>query len=244
MLMKKGIGKVFYFYTNFYNMFLSKLVPSFFYLILICCFSMEAVSQSDCKVKMEELEGSYEGDCKKGLAHGKGTAEGTDTYSGEFRKGLPHGNGVYTWKDGMSYDGEFRNGVKHGEGKMMISIINQEDSVLTGFWNNDVYVGKYKEPYKIYDKTSLVTGTSVEKAEGEEFVIYVTIKLKGKTQSNAKFDLREQVGNYSQIQPFGRVTKVYVVRFPFRFVLSYMEELVEIEIFNEGSWNLAIDINK
>jgi hypothetical protein len=213
-------------------------------IVLVCGISVNGLSQSDCQVKVKELSGSYDGDCKKGLAHGEGTAKGTDQYKGEFRKGLPHGKGIYTWSDGMSYDGEFKNGEKQGEGKMTITVINQKDSVLVGFWDKDTYVGKHKDPYKVHDKSSLVTGTRVTKAEGDDSIIYITINLKGKNESNANFELQEQVGSYSSIQPFGRVTKVHVVRFPFRFVLSYLGETAEIEIFNEGAWNVLIDINK
>ena len=215
-----------------------------FSVVIYLGLSSIAIAQSDCEVKIKELEGIYEGECKKGLAHGTGTAEGIDKYQGEFKKGLPHGKGVYTWSNGMMYDGEFRNGEKDGEGKMTIAAINEKDSVLTGFWNKDIYVGQYKDPYKIHDKSPLVTGTRVTKAEGSESIIYININLKGKTESNPNFVLQEQVGSYSSIQSFGRVTKVYVVRFPFRFTLTYLDETADIEIFNEGTWNITIDINK
>lgn len=225
-------------------MFNKKINAALLCILLTASLSLNAFSQSDCSVKVKELQGTYEGDCKKGLAHGNGTASGTDKYKGEFKKGFPHGDGIYTWADGMKYDGEFRNGKKHGEGKMTIAVINQKDSVLTGFWDNDTYVGKYKEPYKVHDKSSLVTGTRVTKADGDQNIVFISISLKGQNQSNADFELLEQVGSYSQIQPFGRATKVFVVRFPFRFTIKYQGETVDVEIYNEGSWNLTIDINK
>lgn len=211
---------------------------------LCLVFYNSLIAQSDCKVQIDELAGKYEGECKKGLANGFGTAKGVDQYTGEFKKGLPHGNGVYTYSNGMVYDGEFRNGEKDGEGKMTVAIINNQDSVLTGFWAKDKYVGKYKTPYKIHYKSPLVTNTKITAADGEESIIFLTISLKGKTESNPSIALQEQTGSYSSIQPFGRVTKVYVVRFPFRFTLTYMDETADIEILNKGSWNVSIDINK
>ena len=213
-------------------------------ILLIIVFFSEVTAQSNCKVDIEELAGKYEGDCKKGLAHGNGTAIGTDQYTGEFRKGLPHGSGVYTYSNGMVYDGEFKNGLKDGEGKMNLAPINNRDSVLVGFWSKDKYVGQYKDPYKIHYKSPLVTGTKITAADDDESIIFITISLKGKTESNPNFTLQEQIGAYSTIQSFGRTTKVYVARFPFRFTLTYMDETADIEILNEGSWNVSIDINK
>ena len=214
-------------------------------LLFLLALSFNQVSaQSDCKVKVEELSGKYEGDCKKGLAHGFGTATGEDKYEGQFRKGLPHGKGIYTYNNGMVYDGEFKNGLKDGEGHMTLAPINNTDSILVGFWAKDKYVGKHKTPYKVHYKSPLVTSTKITNADDEESIIFITISLKGKTESNPNFTLQEQIGAYSTIQSFGRATKVYVARFPFRFTLTYMDETADIEILNEGSWNIAIDINK
>ena len=49
-------------------------------------------AQNPCKVLMKEISGSYSGECKKGLADGKGEAKGVDRYIGAFKKGLPDGN--------------------------------------------------------------------------------------------------------------------------------------------------------
>ena len=213
--------------------------------ITVCLVFLNSLfAQSDCKVKIEELVGKYEGDCKKGLAHGFGTAKGVDQYTGEFKKGLPHGDGVYTYSNGMVYDGEFRNGEKEGEGTMTMAPINSQDSVLVGFWAKDKYVGKHKDPYKIHYKSPLVTRTKITASEDEGSIVFITLSLKGKTQSNPDFTLQEQMGTYSSIQSFGRATKVFVARFPFRFTLTYMDETADIEILNEGSWNVSIDINK
>ena len=66
-----------------------------FSMLLIATASvLIAQDKSDCKVLAETLAESYEGDCKKGLADGKGKAIGTDSYEGGFKKGLPEGEGV------------------------------------------------------------------------------------------------------------------------------------------------------
>ncbi|MEZ5000926.1 MAG: hypothetical protein R2727_09975, partial [Bacteroidales bacterium] len=73
-------------------------------------------SQETCKVLMKELEGQYNGECKKGVANGYGAAKGTDTYIGDFRKGYPHGFGVYTYENGSVYIGSLKKGARDGYG--------------------------------------------------------------------------------------------------------------------------------
>ncbi len=58
-----------------------------------------------------EISLDYHGECKKGLAHGKGEAFGRDHYIGEFKKGWPNGNGLYKWNNGDNYEGEWKKGV-------------------------------------------------------------------------------------------------------------------------------------
>ena len=94
---------------------------------------------ADCRVRMPDLAGSYEGECHKGKAHGWGKAMGRDTYEGEFAKGFPHGEGTYTWANGDYYEGEFVKGAKEGKGKMVFASV-KADSVQAGLWENDQLV--------------------------------------------------------------------------------------------------------
>ena len=64
---------------------------------------------TDCLIKVKELQGTYEGECKKQKADGKGKAVGEDTYEGEFKEGFPNGTGKYSWKNGNWYTGSFKN---------------------------------------------------------------------------------------------------------------------------------------
>jgi hypothetical protein len=102
--------------------------------------SLIIFAQTDCKVLKAEIADSYSGNCKKGLAHGKGIASGTDTYEGQFKKGLPNGQGTYTWATGETYVGNWKEGLRHGEG-IFTYTIDENVVVMDGIWADDQYVG-------------------------------------------------------------------------------------------------------
>ncbi len=47
-----------------------------------------SIAQEKAMLGIPELKGKYEGEIKKGKAHGYGEATGIDHYKGEFRKGV------------------------------------------------------------------------------------------------------------------------------------------------------------
>ncbi len=96
-------------------------------------------SPSDCVVKVPALQGSYDGNCKKGLANGKGSAKGKDQYIGRFKAGLPHGKGTYIWASGAVYVGAWKKGVREGYGEFT-SKIDGRDSTIIGFWHNNEFL--------------------------------------------------------------------------------------------------------
>ena len=108
----------------------------------------------ECKVLMPSISGTYKGKCKKGLAHGKGEAQGVDHYIGRFIQGWPEGKGTYTWTNGDQYVGEFVKGKREGEGKMTMGS-GDEESVLIGIWENDDYKGFKPEKPKVINKYNI-----------------------------------------------------------------------------------------
>lgn len=79
----------------------------------------QAVRQpiTNCVVLDPELQGSYVGGCKDGLAEGYGEATGMAEYKGGFRAGRKHGKGTKTWpSSGDRYEGEFSDDRKEGFG--------------------------------------------------------------------------------------------------------------------------------
>ncbi len=105
--------------------------------VLFFAFVINGFSQYNCKVLVENLNGQYNGECKKGLANGEGSAKGIDTYVGNFKKGLPNGFGVYTYENGSNFIGKFRKGLKDGYG-LQNTITEAGDLVQDyGLWMAD-----------------------------------------------------------------------------------------------------------
>jgi hypothetical protein len=112
--------------------------------LAIIIFFLPAISifcqEPACSVLVKSLQGTYEGGCKKGLAHGKGVARGIDMYTGSFRKGYPDGRGTYKWAAGDQYEGFWKMGNKEGEG-IFRTQIDGKDTIIAGIWKDDKYTG-------------------------------------------------------------------------------------------------------
>jgi hypothetical protein len=92
--------------------------------------------QPACKVIDPELQESYEGGCRNGLAQGRGVARGTAVYEGEFRRGMKEGKGVKSWPWGDRYEGEFKKDKKDGRGVYTWGAQTQ--------WAGERYEGQFK----------------------------------------------------------------------------------------------------
>ncbi len=193
-----------------------------------------AQDKSECKVLVETLAGSYEGDCKKGLANGKGKAKGTDTYEGEFKKGLPEGEGIYTWSNGDVFSGTFKKGLKEGDGKLVYHPNQFADSTLLGFWKDDIYYGLYEEPYKVFSKTGPVNRVIVRRLGNSP----LDIRIRGEMDM-----LRE-----------GGVNSIYFngsgfdnVQFPFTLDMeaNYANVPVtfKVVIYEPGLWEVVVNFD-
>lgn len=196
------------------------------------------MNAQDCKVLMKSISDSYEGGCKRGKADGEGFAKGEDFYKGEFKKGLPHGKGIYTWKDGRVYEGEFDKGEKEGKGKMTISV----DSVITGYWKKNVYIGLYEKPYKKIDKSTNVSGYTISKVEDDINNLRFYIKINQKQESYPGLSFVVHSGSYqTQInnKDFVELTQV---TFPIKLKANYGRDFIEIEIFEPGLWDIRTEV--
>ena len=120
-----------------------------------------------CQVEMDNLIGTYSGECKNGYANGKGEAKGIDRYAGLFRNGLPNGIGTYYYSDKIYYTGNFQDGVKEGKGEIHYVRNGMFDSLIKGFWSADEYRGKKYITYSFtnnssFDRVSIILHMKVE----------------------------------------------------------------------------------
>ena len=140
----------------------------------ILCFMLAGslAAQERCRVLMSTISVHYEGDCKKGLADGKGEAYGVDHYIGHFKKGLPDGKGVYKWATGEIYKGSFKKGMRQGMGTYTFKVAGK-DSTLTGKWVKDKFVGNTEKTrvYSVLYKNNISRITVNRLGDGNEIRI-------------------------------------------------------------------------
>ncbi len=199
--------------------------------------------QADCQVKLPMISGSYTGECKKGLAHGKGSAIGVDQYEGRFFKGLPEGHGIYKWANGSYYDGEWKAGLRNGEGKYVSG-----DTVIAGYWKADKYQGKVRTPsYKIAAMRNVARYTvtkSVEKGNG----VTIRMLLGGSENSEIEdFSLAYSSGSeYRNVGTYGIQNSSLPLDVTVRYITwnqlhsAQYDVLFEIVILEPGTWNITI----
>jgi hypothetical protein len=199
--------------------------------------------QNGCKVIKPEISGSYSGGCKNGLAQGKGVAQGVDYYVGQFNKGLPSGKGTYKWADGTSFEGHWDNGVKEGAGKMVY-----KDSVISGYWKTDKYVGKIQMlPYSV-TRSMNVTRSSIKKTIGALDGVKIRIVRGGGDNT----DISDLSIYYSSGDEY-RISNTYGVQnvhFPLSVKVNYnswnsfhtsqTSVVFEFEIIEPGIWEVTI----
>lgn len=84
--------------------------------LLLVLFATSALAQTPCRVLDPTINERYDGECRDGLAHGKGKAYGKRTYDGWFSAGKKQGSGVYTFENGRRFEGEFDSDKPRGKG--------------------------------------------------------------------------------------------------------------------------------
>ena len=133
-----------------YKTSIMKMTVLLFVMIFIANYSIA----QECKVLKTEISTSYQGECKNGMAQGKGIAKGQDSYDGEFNKGLPDGDGTYIWANGAIYKGNWKKGMRDGKGSYVWHTANG-DSTLAGVWRKDKYLGTGIPPYRVLQAESV-----------------------------------------------------------------------------------------
>ena len=213
--------------------------------VLFLVISMNSVSaqNSDCKVLLDSLKGTYEGECSNGKASGKGKAVGVATYDGDFKNGLPDGKGKYTWPNGDFYYGSWKKGLKEGKGEIH-RMVNGTESLITGFWKKDMYKGQYEEPYKIIEMNNVVTYKDVQKIDSKRNSLVVSMKSGARAEANvAVFQVANGTYQRTNFTEAARTKLVEFqdVQFPFRVRFTGVEGgPIDIEIYEAGQWKLEV----
>lgn len=204
-------------------------------------------AQEKCEVLSENLKGEYRGECKGGLAHGYGEAQGKDHYIGDFKKGYPHGNGIYTWSTGERYQGEWVRGLRDGEGTYYF-FANGKDSVIYGRWVDDEYVGVYHErPYNV-DYRNNVGRISFNKISDDQQ--YVRLKFMRNGGEHTNINNLLMTGSSGTENTSRMFTGFENAEFPFKgkvifsapnaFYAATMRCELRYQIFEPGAWVVSI----
>lgn len=235
----------------------------FLFSAALILFSSVCFSQT-CEVLVAALKGAYQGDCKKNKANGNGSAIGQDSYTGEFKNGYPDGKGRYSWKNGDWYEGEWKKGLREGKGTMFYKEENAKDSLLTGYWKKDKYIGKYEKPYTVYYKTPDIAALDISRENSRNFEIIFTMQstrggamginsqIPKLTISNVDV-INGQYMTRADDNNMPKTTKTVLrgVQFPFRIRVTIAigvgtteGDIIEVEFLEEGRYNVDIHINK
>ena len=215
-----------------------------------------------CKVSIALLQGQYKGDCKNGLAEGKGEAIGTNRYEGQFKMGMPNGKGTYYYSDSSFYTGSMQDGIREGKGEMHYPLAGKPDSVIKGYWSADVYRGKN---YKTYDFNVADRFDRVDiepsSASGNSITIETastTGSPNGVTQNDAGSDYVLTMVDLISMHPstfirkessFNSNTKAsvtyYISKFPCTLQGTLSNGILfKLELYKSANWKAKFFINK
>ncbi len=212
--------------------------------IMVTSWTGLSAQESDCKILLPRLSGTYKGECKKGLAHGVGIAQGTDRYEGEFRKGYPEGQGVYRWADGTFYEGYFKKGLRDGSGKM----IYRADSVVTGYWKADKYTGKSQvKKYEVLQSRFIARSSFIKRSNSPNQIM-VKLTLGGSPNTTVQ-DFSMTYSSGDEFHP-GNAYGIQNITYPVTVRLQYRTWNIfrtvmtdctfEFRINEPGSWDVNI----
>jgi hypothetical protein len=195
---------------------------------------------------MPEIDSIYTGKCKKGLAHGNGFAQGKDAYEGRFKKGWPDGGGIYSWSTGEVYEGNFIEGVKDGEGVYSFTI-NGQDTVLSGLWKNDVYIGPIPKKPKVHQQVSVDRFNMKKISDVQNRVLIDFYQNGGRNAGITDLLIAGDSGYETNLG----LSKGYIdMTFPFTMTLKYTTPnklqtrtvycIFEFTIYEPGDWRVEL----
>ncbi len=232
-----------------------KLNSSFFLLILLfyCSILFSQDSTCICRVELNNLKGTYKGECKNGFAHGNGEATGADHYVGLFKNGLPHGKGIYYYSNLDNYNGSFQNGIKEGKGEAHYQREGKPDSVVKGYWSADEYRGK---TYKTYSTAEMPFFDRVEIVPSGESGNMLTIETSSTTgMLNYGYvltviDVVATDGSFinkqeTSMNPAKYFASYRLSKFPVRVRITLSNgKAFNLELYKNANWSVKLFLNR
>jgi len=236
------------------------------YLIgILLGMSASLLPAQNCEVLgPESIIGTYEGDCKRGRAHGEGVASGEAKYIGEFKKGYPEGEGTIEYPNGDIFSGEWEDGKIMGYGYKIEAV-----DTLSGYWKGDPmevrFMGTDKEDlkgYKILAKDNVPGGSPIIEKSEEGAENQLTIKLSDINRSIRAVSFNEISSGQPQqpqyVNPgqtansFGRtILQLKDVVYPFTGTIRYqvlnksanfaLPVVLRFQILEPGNWIVSIN---
>lgn len=202
-----------------------KILITFFISFLFLSFNTNIFSQNNCKVISEEMSGEYKGECKNGLAEGKG-------------------NFTFSNKRFM-YRGEFKQGMMNGKGAMYTLKNGKYKLVREGVWIKNVFSPDLP-PYEVKQTTNLDRYTVRKVDSGNKVMINF---LKNGARNSVR-NLNILVNNGVEVVG-GSIRGYENVEFPFSCRLLYytstklgtssFEVTFDVVINEPGSWEITLN---
>ncbi len=219
-------------------------------------------STQSCKVDFPTLAGRYTGECKKGLANGKGEARGIHHYIGSFKNGLPDGKGVYYYSDSIYYSGNFLEGKKEGKGETHYLRNGMPDSLIKGYWSADEYRGNQYTTYA-FDGAAMFDTYEISPTPQSGNTVTIEISTttgspdgtKGSINSGPGYvltltSLISTNGNFIKKLSETATTSRFIVtyelsQFPARlFAMLSNGRSFTLELYKSATWRVRLYVNK
>ena len=108
----------------------------------------------------------------------------------------------------------------------------------------DEYIGEHESPYEVISFTPGVISARLSETENpanDGNALFIEILNNGARTQSPSFGFNIINGTIQDRYLVGNITKILVARFPFGFTLNYMGETVEIQVYQEKSWNIRLD---
>jgi hypothetical protein len=216
--------------------------------LLVSALSVYSQDTTSCRVLMKEIAGTYKGDCKNGVADGKGTATGVEKYTGEFKNGLPDGKGKYTYRNGDIYSGYWTNGLKNGKGKYTYTV-NGESTTVEGYWKNGDYTGisNTDEFYRVTNKTH-IENYSIKKLEGDGDKISVFFERANLKTTPSDLQITVSSGDLNQGNRCITITQFAIpvhceIHYTIKGIAGIWECYLFFDILKRGNYEVIVTNN-